>query len=65
MSPLWQQKKMREFCGEKGILVTAYSPLRAKGASWGTNRVMECEVLKEIAISKGKTVAQVLTFSEK
>ena len=62
MSPLWQQKKMREFCVEKGILVTAYSPLGAKGAIWGTNRVMECDVLKEIAISKGKTIAQVLSL---
>ncbi|KAL5563056.1 hypothetical protein UlMin_032803 [Ulmus minor] len=59
MNPIWQQKKLREFCKEKGIIVAAYSPLGAKGASWGTNRVMECEVLKEIADAKGKTIAQV------
>ena len=53
---------MREFCREKGILVTAYSPLGAKGTIWGTNKVMECDVLKEIAVSKGKTIAQVLTI---
>ncbi|XP_015869887.3 non-functional NADPH-dependent codeinone reductase 2 [Ziziphus jujuba] len=59
VNPLWRQTKLREFCKEKGILITAYSPLGAKGTLWGTNWVMECEVLKEIAQNKGKTIAQV------
>ncbi|XWS34879.1 hypothetical protein CRYUN_Cryun21dG0075100 [Craigia yunnanensis] len=59
VNPLWQQKKLREFCHENGILLSAYSPLGAIGTSWGNNRVLECEVLKEIAKAKGKTVAQV------
>ncbi|XWS63608.1 hypothetical protein CRYUN_Cryun06bG0115000 [Craigia yunnanensis] len=59
MNPLWQQKKLREFCQAKGIFLTAYSPLGANGTSWGSNRVLECEVLKEIAKAKGKTVAQI------
>ena len=59
MNPTWQQKKLREFCGEKNIMVTAYSPLGAKGASWGSNHVMEDEVLIDIARARGKTVAQV------
>ncbi|XP_043721749.1 non-functional NADPH-dependent codeinone reductase 2-like [Telopea speciosissima] len=59
MNPLWQQKKLREFCKEKGIHVTAYSPLGAKGTPWGTNRVMECEALQEIAEARRKTIAQV------
>ncbi|XP_030553447.1 non-functional NADPH-dependent codeinone reductase 2-like [Rhodamnia argentea] len=59
MNPLWQQQKLREFCKEKGIHITAFSPLGAKGSFWGTNRVMECEVLQEIAKAKGKTLAQV------
>ncbi|XP_042500056.1 non-functional NADPH-dependent codeinone reductase 2-like isoform X2 [Macadamia integrifolia] len=59
MNPLWHQKKLREFCKEKGIHITAYSPLGAKGTLWGTNRVMESEVLKEIAEARGKTIAQV------
>ncbi|XP_011022105.1 PREDICTED: non-functional NADPH-dependent codeinone reductase 2-like isoform X2 [Populus euphratica] len=59
ISPLWQQKKIREFCKEKGIHVTAYSPLGAKGMSWGTNNVMECQVLKEIAAARGKSMAQI------
>ncbi|KAE8730239.1 Non-functional NADPH-dependent codeinone reductase 2 [Hibiscus syriacus] len=59
MSPLWQQKKLREFCKGKGIFLTGYSPLGAIGTFYGSNRVMECKVLKEIAKAKGKTVAQI------
>lgn len=40
--------------------MTAYSPLGAFGNNaWGHNRVMECDVLQDIAKSKGKTVAQI------
>ncbi|XP_048326417.2 LOW QUALITY PROTEIN: non-functional NADPH-dependent codeinone reductase 2 [Ziziphus jujuba] len=59
INPLWQQKNLRDFCKEKGISITAYSPLGGKGTIWGTNRVLDCEVLKEIAENKGKTIAQV------
>lgn len=59
MSPVWQQKKLRDFCSANGIVVIVYSPLGAKGAHWGTNQVMDCEVLHEIARDRGKTVAQV------
>ncbi|KAJ9176318.1 hypothetical protein P3X46_011645 [Hevea brasiliensis] len=59
MSPVWQQKKLRELCKAKGIVLTAYSPLGAKGTRWGTNAVMDNEVLNEIAKAHGKTVAQV------
>ncbi|XP_028079597.1 probable 3-hydroxyisobutyrate dehydrogenase-like 1, mitochondrial [Camellia sinensis] len=47
MNPLWQQKKLREFCEKNGVHITAYSPLGAKGTIWGSNHVMECEVLEE------------------
>ncbi|KAK9104706.1 hypothetical protein Scep_021550 [Stephania cephalantha] len=59
MNPLWRQDKLKEFCKEKSIMITAYSPLGAIGNPWGTNRVMESQVLKEIAIARGKTIAQV------
>ncbi|KAK8601266.1 hypothetical protein V6N13_059012 [Hibiscus sabdariffa] len=59
LNPLWQQKKLREFCKANGILLTAYAPLGAQGTIWGSNRVLECEVLKKIAKEKGKTVAQI------
>lgn len=59
MNPVWRQKKLRELCKRKGIIVTAYSPLGGKGTPWGSNAVMECEVLKQIADAKGKSLAQV------
>ncbi|MBA0756298.1 hypothetical protein Gogos_022201 [Gossypium gossypioides] len=59
LNPLWQQKKLREFCKANGILLTAYAPLGAQGTIWGSNRILECELLKEIAKQKGKTVAQI------
>ncbi|KAI4313613.1 hypothetical protein L6164_026576 [Bauhinia variegata] len=59
MNPLWQQQELRAFCEEKGIHVTVYSPLGAKGTLWGTNWIMDCEELKQIAHAKGKSIAQV------
>ncbi|KAK2973287.1 hypothetical protein RJ640_015688, partial [Escallonia rubra] len=59
VNPLWQQKKLIEFCKEKGIHVTAYSPLGANGTKWGDNRIVESDVLGDIAKAKGKTTAQV------
>ncbi|GAB4839869.1 Non-functional NADPH-dependent codeinone reductase 2 [Ancistrocladus abbreviatus] len=59
VNPFWQQKKLIDFCKANGILVTAYSPLGAIGTFYGSNRVMECEVLKEIAKARGKTIPQV------
>ncbi|XP_076897922.1 D-galacturonate reductase-like [Bidens hawaiensis] len=59
MNPLWQQKKLNEFCKKNDILITGYSPLGATGSKWGHNRVMECDVLQDIAKSRGKTIAQI------
>ncbi|GMH27620.1 hypothetical protein Nepgr_029463 [Nepenthes gracilis] len=59
VNPFWQQKKLIDFCKRNGIQVTAYSPLGAIGTFYGSNRVMECQVLKEIAKARGKTVPQV------
>ena len=55
----WQQRKLLPFCQQKGIHISAWSPLGAYGNSWGSNAVMESPVLKHIAASKSKTVAQV------
>lgn len=63
MNPTLQQKKLREYCKAKGIIITAYSPLGAKGTSWGGNQVMDNVLLKEIADAHGRTVAQVLILS--
>eukprot|EP00262_Sarcandra_glabra_P015788 TRINITY_DN495_c1_g1_i1.p1 TRINITY_DN495_c1_g1~~TRINITY_DN495_c1_g1_i1.p1 ORF type:complete len:335 (+),score=41.68 TRINITY_DN495_c1_g1_i1:92-1006(+) len=59
MHAVWQQKKLRAFCATKGIHVSAYSPLGAKGTFWGSADVMDCDVLKEIAEARGKSVAQI------
>ncbi|KAH6809538.1 oxidoreductase superfamily protein [Perilla frutescens var. frutescens] len=59
MNPCWQQKRLIDLCKEKGIVVTAYSPLGAVGTSWGSNRVVDNPVLNDIAKPKGKTVPQV------
>jgi diketogulonate reductase-like aldo/keto reductase len=64
INPLWQQNKLREFCEANGIVLTAYAPLGTRGTIWGSNRVMENEVLREIATAKGKSVAQVCSYSE-
>ncbi|RDY05652.1 hypothetical protein CR513_10485 [Mucuna pruriens] len=58
MNPAWHQKKLREYCDAKGIIITAFSPLGTKGASWGSNEVMDSEILKEIAEAHGRTIAQ-------
>ncbi|XP_072990386.1 deoxymugineic acid synthase 1-D-like [Typha latifolia] len=59
VNPLWQQKKLREFCMARGIRLSAYSPLGGIRTPWGKDWVMECDVLKEIAEAKGKSLAQV------
>ncbi|KAJ4972861.1 hypothetical protein NE237_006035 [Protea cynaroides] len=59
MNAAWQQKKVREFSKEKGIHVSAWSPLAGYGAVWGSNSVMENTILKDIATTKGKSIAQI------
>ncbi|XP_054819237.1 non-functional NADPH-dependent codeinone reductase 2-like [Prosopis cineraria] len=59
MNPTCQQKELREYCKERGILITAYSPLGAPGTRWGNNRILDNEILIDIAKSHGKSVAQV------
>ncbi|XP_027358269.1 methylecgonone reductase-like isoform X1 [Abrus precatorius] len=59
MNVAWQQGNLLKFCQEKGIHLSAWSPLGANGASWGTLAVMESPVLKDIAITTGKSVPQI------
>jgi len=56
LNPSWQQKKLIEFCRDKGIHVTAYSPL---GGQTGPSSVLQSGVLEEIAKARGKSVAQI------
>lgn len=64
MNPSWQQGKLREFCKQKGIHVSAWSALGAYKIFWGSGAVMENPILKDIATAKGKTIAQV-NFQQK
>ncbi|XP_010276321.2 PREDICTED: probable NAD(P)H-dependent oxidoreductase 2 [Nelumbo nucifera] len=59
MNPTWQQNKLRDLCREKGIHVAAWSPLGANGTPWGSHRVLTNPILKDIAMAKGKSPAQV------
>ncbi|CAO2829175.1 unnamed protein product [Amaranthus hypochondriacus] len=59
VNPFWQQKKLIDLCKENGIVITAYSPLGAIGTFYGSNRVLESQVLQEIAKAKGKSIPQV------
>ncbi|KAH7546245.1 hypothetical protein FEM48_Zijuj01G0179900 [Ziziphus jujuba var. spinosa] len=51
-------KKLTEFCKANNIMVTAYSPLEANGTTRGSNHVINNQVLKDIAVARGKTIAQ-------
>lgn len=62
MNPIWQQNKLLDYAKNKGIKLCAYSPLGSTGTPWGTNEVMECDVLKQIALTKGKSVPQVSVY---
>jgi len=59
MNAAWQQENLRKFCKEKGIHVSAWSPLGANGAVWGSLAVVDSPILKDIALKSGKSVAQV------
>ncbi|CAJ1952197.1 unnamed protein product [Sphenostylis stenocarpa] len=59
MSPSWQQGKLTEFCKQKGIHVSAWSPLGSYKSFCGTNAVMESPILKEIACARQKSMAQI------
>ncbi|PAV73202.1 hypothetical protein WR25_14295 isoform D [Diploscapter pachys] len=63
MHPYYQQKKLRDYCKEKGIIVTAFSPLGSPGDTNFRNKqmpnILTDPVLAEIAKKHGKSPAQV------
>lgn len=60
MHPVWQQKRLRDFCSAKGIHVSAWSPLGAPGTKYGSNLVLDHPTIKEIAAKYGKSRGQVV-----
>ncbi|KAJ4973653.1 hypothetical protein NE237_006827 [Protea cynaroides] len=59
LNAAWRQRKLRDFCNENGIKVSACSPLGANGAFWGSFAVMKSPILKDIAMAKEKSIAQI------
>ncbi|KAI4347321.1 hypothetical protein L6164_008140 [Bauhinia variegata] len=60
MSPLWLQGKLREFCKQKGIHASAWSPLGGYKHFWGTRAVIENPILQDIALARKKSIAQIV-----
>lgn len=66
ISPYFSNKRLADFCKEKGMVVTAYAPLGASTRPWreeGEPNPFEDPVLKDIASKTGKSVAQVILRS--
>jgi len=55
-----QQNKLRKFCSEHDIVITAYRPFGGANPKSNDPSILDNPVIMEIAKSHGKTVAQVL-----
>eukprot|EP00250_Pteridium_aquilinum_P012609 c20830_g1_i1 orf=149-1099(+) len=60
MHPRWQQKSLRETCKKVNVHVSAWSPLGAPLMMWGSPEILNDPVIKDIAIKRGRTPAQVI-----
>ncbi|ESO82377.1 hypothetical protein LOTGIDRAFT_207435 [Lottia gigantea] len=63
VNPTIANTKLVDFCKQKNIVVTAYAPLGNPNRSWKESKdptILADPVLNEIALSKGKSVAQVV-----
>ncbi|GLJ54866.1 hypothetical protein SUGI_1178250 [Cryptomeria japonica] len=60
MHPMWQQKKLRDYCSKMKIQICAYSPLGGRNTRWGSSMLMDNPIIHEIAQKHGKTISQVL-----
>lgn len=62
MHPMWRQTRLREYCSEEKIHVSAYSPLGGPGNFWGSTAVVDSPILHSIALKHNATPAQVLSL---
>ncbi|XP_057771125.1 non-functional NADPH-dependent codeinone reductase 2-like [Salvia miltiorrhiza] len=59
MHPMWRQNKLRDFCSDHNIHVSAYSPLGGPGNLWGSTAVIESPLIKSMALKHRATPAQI------
>ncbi|KAK6129379.1 hypothetical protein DH2020_036895 [Rehmannia glutinosa] len=59
MHPMWRQKKLRDFCRDHKIHVSAYSALGGPGNFWGSTDVVQNPIIQSIALKHKVTPAQV------
>ncbi|XP_057528147.1 NADPH-dependent aldo-keto reductase, chloroplastic [Amaranthus tricolor] len=59
MHPMWRQNKMRKFCEDYKIHVSAYMPLGGPGNFWGSTFVIKDPIILSIAKKHKVTPAQV------
>ncbi|CAM8991233.1 unnamed protein product [Rhodiola kirilowii] len=59
MHPMWRQGKLRKFCNDNNIHISAYSPLGGPGNCWGSNAVVDHPIIKSIALKHKASPAQV------
>lgn len=62
--PNLNQKKLRDFCAQRGIAITAYSPFGSPKRTWAKSTdpqvTIEAPEIVEIGKKHGKTPAQVI-----
>jgi diketogulonate reductase-like aldo/keto reductase len=57
--PVWQQQSLHELCKSKGVHLSGYSPLGSQSKGQVRLKVLENEIVAEVAEKLGKTTAQV------
>ncbi|KAK1301874.1 hypothetical protein QJS10_CPB12g01550 [Acorus calamus] len=55
----WQQRKLKDFCKDKCIVLCAWSPLGGIGALFGSYRILDNPILDQVAQARGKSKGQV------
>jgi len=58
--PFLNQAKLKDFCAERGVLLTAYSPLGSPGTEGSTLGLLQNPEIQALATKYGKSTAQIL-----